>query len=277
MTCLSHMSEIVSQFDLFAFDQYGTLHDGVAAYPGANRVLSQLRDAGKKTAVVSNSGRTGQYNRGRLEALGLNVEGLTVITSGDCLELWLKQNYPDRCLKIFVFGHSIQALPNCEHVADIADADLAVFNGLPAGATETDVVQHLDKALRKGIPLVCTNPDEVALEGARSYRATGSFARNYQRKGGTVTFIGKPFPLIFEITKAKFPDVDAKRAIYIGDSLEHDVKGAALTGIKSLWLLNGVHRSEFDGVTSEAKWGIVRTLLAGIDTQPDFVMEELLW
>lgn len=277
MTCLSHISEIVNQFDLFAFDQYGTLHDGVAAYPGANRVLSQLRDGGKKIAVVSNSGRTGQYNRARLEALGLKVEGLTVITSGDCLELWLKQNYPDHGLKIFVFGHSIQSLPNCEHVADIADAELVVFNGLPAGATETDILQHLDKALIKGIPLVCTNPDEVAIEGARSYRATGSFARNYQRKGGTVTFIGKPFPLIFEITKAKFPDVDAKRAIYIGDSLEHDVKGAALTGIRSLWLLTGVHRNALDGVPSETKWSIVRTLLADIDTQPDFVMEGLAW
>ena len=277
MTCLSRMSEIASQFDLFAFDQYGTLHDGVAPYPGASTVLAELRDAGKKIAVVSNSGRTGQYNRARLGALGFNVEGLAVITSGDCLQLWLQRHYPRGGLRTFVFGHSIESLPGCEQTADITDAELIIFNGLPSGATETDIVQHLDKALRKGIPLVCTNPDEFALEGTRSYRATGSFARDYQLKGGKVTFIGKPFPLIFEITKAKFPDVDTARAIYIGDSLEHDVKGAAHIGIKSVWLLNGVHRGEFDGVAGDTKWGIARTFLAGIDAQPDFVMEELAW
>ena len=277
MTCLSRMSEIVGLFDLFAFDQYGTLHDGVAPYPGAITVLAELCNARKKVVVVSNSGRTGQYNRARLDALGFNVEGLTVITSGDGLQLWLKRNYPQGGLRTFVFGHSIESPPGWEQTEDIADADLIIFNGLPTGATEKDIVQYLDKSLGKGIPLVCTNPDEVALEGARSYRATGSFARDYQLSGGKVTFIGKPFPLIFEITLANFPDVDARRAIYIGDSLEHDVKGAVLTGIKSLWLLNGVHRGEFDGVTAETKWSTVRTLLAGIDVQPDFVMEELAW
>jgi HAD superfamily hydrolase (TIGR01459 family) len=277
VTYLSRISEIVSQFDLFAFDQYGTLHDGVAPYQGANTVLSQLRDAGKKIAVVSNSGRTGQYNRARLSALGFAVEGLAVITSGDCLQLWLKRNYPAGGMRTFVLGHSIEYLPGCEQTADITEAELIVFNGLPAGATEKDIVQHLDKSLSREIPLVCTNPDEVALEGTRSYRATGSFARDYQLKGGKVTFIGKPFPLIFEITLAGFPDVDVARAIYIGDSLDHDVRGAALTGIKSLWLLNGVHRDEFDGVTAETKWGMIRRLIADIDAQPDFVMEELAW
>jgi len=277
MTCLSRMSEIVGLFDLFVFDQYGTLHDGLAVYRGARTVFAELHSAGKKIAIVSNSGRTGQENCARLSNLGFAVDGIPVITSGDCLQLWLKQRYPRRRPKAFVLGHSIESLASCEQTTEVEQAELVIFNGLAAGLTETEIIQQLNESLKKGIPLVCANPDEIALEGARSYRATGSFAREYQLRGGTVTFIGKPFPLIFDMLKIKFPDIDAARVICVGDSLEHDVKGAALAGIKSLWLLNGVHRSEFIGMAPNAKWRTVRKFLAGVNVQPDFVMEELAW
>ncbi|MGB8400651.1 hypothetical protein [Bradyrhizobium sp.] len=38
-------------------DQFGTLHNGRAAYPGAAAALMRIRAAGREVVLLSNSGR----------------------------------------------------------------------------------------------------------------------------------------------------------------------------------------------------------------------------
>jgi ribonucleotide monophosphatase NagD (HAD superfamily) len=40
MKRIAGLREIAGEFDLFLVDQYGVLHDGVAAYPGAIDALA---------------------------------------------------------------------------------------------------------------------------------------------------------------------------------------------------------------------------------------------
>lgn len=47
--------------------------------------------------------------------------------------------------------------------------------------------------------------------------------------------VWKPDPVIFQRALEGF-DVDAKRAVYVGDSPEHDVAGAQSAGITSVWI-----------------------------------------
>ena len=42
MKRIAGLREIADRFDLFLVDQYGVLHDGVAAYPGAIEALAEL-------------------------------------------------------------------------------------------------------------------------------------------------------------------------------------------------------------------------------------------
>ena len=39
---------LVESYDLFLLDQYGVLHDGLAAYPGAVEALRELRARGRR-------------------------------------------------------------------------------------------------------------------------------------------------------------------------------------------------------------------------------------
>ena len=42
MKRIAGLREIAGQFDLFLVDQFGVLHDGVTAYPGAIEGLAEL-------------------------------------------------------------------------------------------------------------------------------------------------------------------------------------------------------------------------------------------
>ena len=53
MRRIDGLRDIVDQFDLYLVDQYGVLHDGVAAYPGAIEGLARIGSGGR----VSWSGR----------------------------------------------------------------------------------------------------------------------------------------------------------------------------------------------------------------------------
>ena len=44
------LREIADQFDLFLVDQYGVLHDGVVAYPGAVDGLVKIAAGGRKAS-----------------------------------------------------------------------------------------------------------------------------------------------------------------------------------------------------------------------------------
>jgi len=105
MIPLNGLGEIVEKYDLYLFDQFGTLHDGIAPYEGAIPVLKGLSAAEKNAAMVSNSGRSGRYNRERMMRLGFPADLLPpVMTSGDCLGPWLAENYATVRPKIYVTG-----------------------------------------------------------------------------------------------------------------------------------------------------------------------------
>lgn len=85
------LRDIADQFDLYFVDQYGVLHDGVAAYPGAVDGLAKLASGGRKVIVLTNSGKGTPENLARLAALGfanshlhaaVSPEGSCCISSG---------------------------------------------------------------------------------------------------------------------------------------------------------------------------------------------------
>jgi ribonucleotide monophosphatase NagD (HAD superfamily) len=70
---------VASSFRAIFFDQYGVLHDGRRAYPGAREALAALKSRGVKIIILSNSGRTGEANAQRAAALALGLS--STITS----------------------------------------------------------------------------------------------------------------------------------------------------------------------------------------------------
>src|SRR5271169_1502949 len=92
MSALSRFVALASSFEAVFFDQYGVLHDGRRAYPGARDALAALKSRGVKIVVLSNSGRTGAANAERMAKLGFEPALYDfLVTSGDVARTLLKR------------------------------------------------------------------------------------------------------------------------------------------------------------------------------------------
>ena len=72
---------IEADFDGFLVDQWGVLHDGVTAYPGARECLARLAALGKRVVVLSNSGRRAAPNAALLTKIGFSAADYTAMVS----------------------------------------------------------------------------------------------------------------------------------------------------------------------------------------------------
>lgn len=71
----------------------------------------------------------------------------------------------------------------------------------------------------------------------------GTLARHYAAAGGEVWLAGKPAPVVYAAA-LDLLELPADQVVAIGDSLEHDVGGAAAAGIDSVFVLGGIHRED---------------------------------
>jgi ribonucleotide monophosphatase NagD (HAD superfamily) len=62
--------------------------------------------------------------------------------------------------------------------------------------------------------------------------------------GGAVTFYGKPHAPVFRAVEAAM-NVAPNRCLMVGDSLEHDIAGAANAGWQTLFIRGGIHAGVF--------------------------------
>jgi ribonucleotide monophosphatase NagD (HAD superfamily) len=120
-------------------------------------------------------------------------------------------------------------------------------------------------------PMVVANPDFVTVDGPGKLAVMpGTLARYYASKGGTVVLMGKPSARIYEAARAlagaaagggrggagEEEEQEAqegsgqkgrrRRWLAIGDSLEHDVAGAAAAGddVDALFVAAGIHADD---------------------------------
>jgi HAD superfamily hydrolase (TIGR01459 family) len=108
----------------------------------------------------------------------------------------------------------------------------------------------LRRALTRGLPMVCANPDLVVMHGGQPALCAGALAQWYASQGGRVRWHGKPDPSVYAACLPLLGIADRARLLAIGDSLRTDIAGAAAAGIDSLLVAGGIHAEEF-GVEAE--------------------------
>jgi HAD superfamily hydrolase (TIGR01459 family) len=277
MKSASRFLALASSFAAIFFDQYGVLHDGRRAYPGAREALAALKSRGVKIIILSNSGRTGEANAQRMTALGFGPELYDCfVTSGNVAREFLKKGAGPqallpgtRCLTISSVGADdfASALGGAA-VSDGATADLVIISGSQADRVSLDEYRRiLAPAASRGVPCVCANPDKLMLAGTDVAPGAGRIAELYQELGGDVTWIGKPFPQVYREAAALSGVEDPRDILCVGDSIEHDVVGAHRFGAAGALLRCGILAalSEAELAQEIAKHGAV----------PDFVFRDL--
>ncbi|MBV8520537.1 MAG: TIGR01459 family HAD-type hydrolase, partial [Acetobacteraceae bacterium] len=71
MEHLSSFAPLADHYQGFILDLWGVIHDGVTAFPHATVSLERLRDARKKSLVVSNAPRPNTAVQALMRSMGL--------------------------------------------------------------------------------------------------------------------------------------------------------------------------------------------------------------
>lgn len=248
-SCLPGLSALLDKSDAFLVDQFGTLHDGMTAYPGAIEALLTLRQAGKRIAILSNSGKRNAANEARFAQLGFPRESYDVfLSSGEAAWRLIASNRPQalrdvRTCLLLSRGKDISALDGLGliRVTRAEQADLVFISGSEADQRPlADYAEILRPAAQRGVVCLCTNPDRTMLVEGDLLPGAGQIAELYASLGGPVIWFGKPHRPIYDMVLEMLGSPSRRRVFGVGDSVEHDVAGAAASGCCSALVLTGI-------------------------------------
>jgi HAD superfamily hydrolase (TIGR01459 family) len=272
---ISGLAEIAGQYDAFLIDQFGVLHDGRALYPGALGALEGLHRLSKPVAILTNSGKRNAANRQRVVFLGVRPELFeAVLSSGEVAWMAIRAGEFGTVGTAFIVGKAGDDYAFADLGLRVADAperaELILILGSNAPATSLDDYRAiLTAAAARRIPALCCNPDRQMLTSSGFQPAPGAIAAVYQELGGTVTWIGKPFPQIYRHALQLLGDPEPRRTLSIGDSIAHDVRGG-----RDARLATALVRT---GVSAPIDERGLRSAMMHEGAVPDWVLPELRW
>ena len=249
------LSDIATQFDGMLIDQFGVIHDGQQLYPGTLRVLSELHALQIPVAVMTNSGKRAEANRQRLVKMGVPREHFVdAVSSGETAFSGLTAK------TAFLIGKDGEdyGFDGVTFVKDPAEAEVILILG--SNAPQTSLADYRNLLQGLTLPAICCNPDRLMLTPQGLMPAPGAIAALYEEMGGSVTWIGKPYPAIYR--EAARLIGNPARILCIGDSAEHDVAGGRNAGFATLLVMQGVSAGQ-DPAT--------------LVPQPDYVMDRFQW
>lgn len=287
-TFCSGLADIASRYEGFIVDQWGVLHDGAAPYAEAIDCLGQLRAAGRRVVLLSNSGRRVDFNRAQLADIGIGPELYDgVVTSGEATWRALSERrapgFTDlgrRCLlwsrggdRALVEGQALEV------VDDVAAADFLLLGGTEDDARLEAFTDVLEQAAGRDLPLVCANPDVVVVQpGGGIGMAPGAVAAHYAGLGGQVAYVGKPHRPVYELCLETLGPLPQGAVLTIGDSVAHDIAGGAAMGLATALIMGGIHAPLFDLERGpSANRAALERLEVDYGASPDWVLPRFRW
>jgi len=242
----STWAELCDRYDGFIFDQFGVMHNGVAALPGAPELISRLHGMGKKLVILSNSSKRAVWTMGELPKIGFDPSAfIGAVTSGE--EAWkaLRDNWSGQtCVWLakrdgsgvtdFLEGTQVG-------LGGVEEADFILASGtntIRDGSSVLDVDCETSgdlepygaifrRAVERCLPMICANPDFISppKPGAAETFQPGHLARHFETLGGRVVYYGKPEKEHFAAC-VELLGLERHRVAHVGDSMHHDVLGA---------------------------------------------------
>ncbi len=275
--------EIAPTYKGILSDVWGVVHNGQSVYRNSIDAFTAYRKQGGRVVLITNSPRPKVGVGQQLKDMGVPDDCYDdIATSGDVTRVLISKAEgpvfhlgPDRDLPLFE-GLDVE-------LCDGADAQTIVCTGLIDDEKETpqDYIHILSAYVRRGVPLICANPDLVVERGDRLIWCAGSLARLYEQLGGVTRVAGKPHKPIYDLAFEKLQavtDVEIAKAdaIAIGDGMPTDVAGAQSNGYDLLYISAGIHSGEY-GNPDAPDEGKLHEFLENNGATPKFWMPRLSW
>ena len=268
MKKLNHLAEIYKNYDTYIIDLWGVIHNGIKLNPKAIEVVKNLTKEKKKVVFLSNAPRPSKEVKKFLQQLKMEDQYLqNIMTSGEAAMIALqKESYgkfffhlgPARDSSVFFKIRENQTVLEkcnfilCTGLFDDREEDLDYYKNLLK-----------DQTSKK---LICTNPDLTVHRGDVEEYCAGSIAKIFESLGGKAVYFGKPYKEIYKMCFSK-----KEKVIAIGDNLNTDIKGANNMKIDSIFISNGVHRSEFNHESE------LNNLSSKYKVSYNYYQPELIW
>lgn len=239
----SDIFSLADQYQTFLLDLYGVIWGGTFFLPDALDHMQQLRKMKKRIVLLSNYPCRAEtvediwQKRGMLKGTHFDK----MITSGEVAYHQFKEAGK---LKYYMVGwHPLDIFKgtSAELTSHPEEADF-IFCGEPMRLIkgkwhEQDTIDFYKPQLEKlsllKKPMLCANPDKISDSNDKlgvAVRA-GALASYYQKLGGHVDYIGKPYANLYDFA---LQDIDDKSSVLmVGDTLETDILGAQNAGIDS--------------------------------------------
>ena len=275
---IAGLRQVIGSFDAILVDQFGVMHDGRKPYDGAAEALAGATQMGKAVIVLTNSGKRAARNTERVVARGFPRTSFTeLVSSGEVAWAGIRDGS---------FGQPFAAGAKAgligrqgddygfddlglTFVTAFSDADFLLIMGSDCPRTSLDAYRAaLAPAAARGVPALCCNPDLTMLTADGLQPSAGAIAEVYRALGGPVSFVGKPYPAIYEAAAA-LTRASPARTLTIGDSLDHDVVGGVRAGFRTLLVRTGI-LADVDEPAFEAA-------LAAAEAKPDYILPRLCW
>jgi HAD superfamily hydrolase (TIGR01459 family) len=274
---LTHFSEIAPDYDALICDIWGVLHNGATAFTAACAALKRFRDTQGRVVLLTNAPRPAKDLEEQFRHFGVPLDCFdTIVTSGAAAredlarrsvstKLAMLHLGPDRDRNVFE-GLNIE-------LTDAAHAKVVLCTGPYNDDVETpdDYVDMLAELHRRGLTMLCANPDLVVQRSGKLVYCAGALAEAYERIGGAVVYYGKPHRPIYDVVLSSL--AGAKRPLAIGDGLNTDIKGANAMGFDALFVADGIHGEDVAEFTGRH----MAELFARSGVQAKAAMRALVW
>lgn len=288
MQHLSGFAPLAERYDGFVLDLWGVIHDGINAFPHAIETLRRLRAANKRTLLLSNVPRPNAAVQTMMQRMGIEDALYTdILTSGEAVRRAL-QSPPDLWWaelgqRVFHLGPArdlpvLDDLP-LERVAEPANADFVLNTGPDDHRNPSDMNEFepvLQDCAKRGLPMICANPDLEVIRGGVRVLCAGSLALRYQELGGDMRALGKPDPAIYQPVLQQL-GLPPERVLAVGDSLRTDIAGAAGVNMDACWVLDGIHGAALRDASGGFDTALADAMAREADVRPVTTIPRFQW
>lgn len=247
----NNVLEIVQPYEALLLDIWGVIHDGQNTYPGVVENLQKLRAMGKKIYFLSNAPRRSNRVATVLAGFGIHKELYDfIMTSGEATYIFLEENQNSNFSK---FGRNyyyigpdkdLDLLKGLDYqkTDDANKADFVINTGFDHDFSKLEEkMPQLQKAIAHKLPMICVNPDLIVVkQNGHEMLCAGILATEYKKMGGEVTYIGKPYNLVYNMIFQLFSIKEKNKILAVGDGIETDILGANNSDIDSALIPGGI-------------------------------------
>ena len=247
---IDHVGPMLAGYDVLLCDIWGVVHDGKVAIPSSNDALTRFRTRGGTVILVSNAPIPPDAVAELLDDKAVpRAAWDRIVSSGGLALNHIRAKGFKRVHRIGPAERDAPFFAALPPDVPLAEADVIACTGPFDDRRETaeDYRARLVEPARRGVPLVCANPDLVVHVGHDLLPCAGAIGVVYEHLGGKVIWPGKPHPIAYRTALEMAADLRGgpmrkSRVLAIGDAVRTDLAAAAGAGVDAIFIASGIHR-----------------------------------